>query len=73
MLAASIMQDTFAGEAAGAEVKRRRLEATSTARAGNSSSFVAIEFLSQITNTRMRIRNIRMHTYIYIQNLDLDD
>ena len=41
------------------EAKWRRLEATSTARAGNSSSFVAIEFLSQITNTRMRIRNVR--------------
>ena len=35
-----------------------------------------IEFLSQITNTRMRIRNIRtyvrIYTYIY-ENLDLDD
>ena len=46
------------------EVKRRRLEATSNAQAGNSSRFVAIEFLSQITNTRMRIKNVR--TYIHI-------
>ena len=31
---------------------------------GNSSRFVAIEFLSQITNARTRIRNVR--TYVYI-------
>ena len=67
MLAAGIVQDTFAGEAGegGArEAKWRRLEATSTTWAGNSSRFVAIEFLSQITNTRTRIRNVR--TYVYI-------
>ena len=46
------------------EAKWRRLEATSTTRARNSSRFVAIEFLSQITNARTRIRNVR--TYIYI-------
>ena len=67
ILAAGIVQDTFAGEklekaSAGGEV-----EATSTARAGNSSCFVlAIEFLSQITNTRTRIRNVRTYIYIYI-------
>ena len=43
------------------------LEATSTTRAGNSSRSVAIEFLSQITNTRTRIRNVR--TYIYTHML----
>ena len=42
MLAAGIVQDTFAGEAA----KWRRLEATSTTWVRNSSRFVAIEFLS---------------------------
>ena len=30
-------------------------------RAGNSSRFVAIEFRSQITNTRTRIRNVRTY------------
>ena len=41
--------------------------------------FLALEFLSQNTNTRMLFRNVRMYTYmytytyIYIQNLDLDD
>ena len=66
MLAAGIVQDTFAGEAGEGEreAKWRRLEATSTTRAGKSSRFVAIEFLSQITNTRMRIRNERTYTYI---------
>ena len=34
--------------------------------AGNSSCFVVIEFLSQITNTRMSIRNVRTYIYIYI-------
>ena len=48
------------------EAKWRRLEATSTTWAGNSSRFVAIEFLSQITNTRTRIRNVRTYIYIYI-------
>ena len=46
------------------EEKWRRLEATSTTRSGNSSRFIAIEFLSHITNTRTRIRNVR--TYIHI-------
>ena len=66
MLAAGIVQDTFAGEAGEGEreAKWRRLEATSTTRAGNSSRFVAIEFLSQITNTHMCIRNVRTYTYI---------
>ena len=56
------------------EAKWRRLEATSTTRAGNSSRFVAIEFLSQITNTRTRIRNVRTYVRMYTyENLDLDD
>ena len=29
-----------------------------------SARFLAIEFLSQITNTRTRIRNVRTYTYI---------
>ena len=33
--------------------------------AGNSSRFVAIEFLSQITNTRTRIRNVRTNVRMY--------
>ena len=43
MLAAGIVQDTFAGEA--------------------GEGFVAIEFLSQITNTHTCIRNVR--TYVF--------
>ena len=71
MLDAGIVQDTFAGEAGEGErgSKWRWLEATSTNRAGNSSRFVAIEFLSQITNMRTRIRNV--HTYIYIYNMKI--
>ena len=54
-------------------MKWRRLEATSTTRAGNSSRFVAIEFLSQIiTSARVLETYVRMYTYIY-ENLDLDD
>ena len=71
MLVAGIVQDTFAGDVCWRswrrrvrELKWRRLEATSTTRAGYSSRFVAIEFLSQITNTRMCIRN--MCTYMKI-------
>ena len=66
MLAAGIVQIRLLKklEKRAREAKWRRLEATSTARARNSSRFVAIEFLSQITNTRMRIRNIR--TYVCI-------
>ena len=49
------------------EAKWRRLEATSTTPgAGNSSRFVAIEFLSQITNARTRIRNVRTYVCIHI-------
>ena len=43
------------------EAKWRLLEATSITRAGNSSRFIAIEFLSQITNTRTGIRNVRTY------------
>ena len=42
------------------------VEATSTTQAGNSSRFVAIEFLSQITKARKLIRNVRMYVYIII-------
>ena len=66
MLAAGIVQDVFAGEAGEGEWGGE-METTGGYfyhPAGNSSRFVAIEFLSQITNTRMRIRNVR--TYIYI-------
>ena len=44
------------------EAKWRLLEATSPTWARNSSRLVAIEFLSQITNMRTRIRNVR--TYV---------
>ena len=70
MLAAGIVQDTFAGEAGEGEERGRQVETTGGyfyhTRAGNSSRFVAIEFLSQITNTRTRIRNIRTYVYIHI-------
>ena len=70
MLAAGIVQDTFAGEAGEAGEGERGRQSGDDWRlllppgAGNSSRFVAIEFLSQITNTRTRIRNVR--TYVYI-------
>ena len=71
MLAAGIVQDTSAGEAGKGERGRRSggLEATSTTRAGNSSRSVAIEYLSQITNMRTRIRNVRTYIYIFITYL----
>ena len=47
------------------EAKRRRLEATSTAQAWNSCRFLATEFLSQVTNTRMCIRNVRTYNNAY--------
>ena len=66
-LAAGIVQDSLLEklEKASAEAKWRRLEATSATRIGNSSRFLAIEFLSQITNTRTRIRNVRTLVRIY--------
>ena len=68
MLAASIVQDTFAGEAGegkwGGKVETTGGYFYHPAR--NSSRFVAIEFLSQITNTRTRISNVRTYIYIYI-------
>ena len=67
MLAAGIVEDTFAGKAGEGERGRRSGDdwrLLSTTLAGNSSCFVAIEFLSQITNARTRIRNVR--TYVYI-------
>ena len=67
MLAAGLVQDTFAGEAGEGERGRRSGDEWRLLLppwAGNSSRFVAIEFLSQITNTRTRIRNVR--TYVYI-------
>ena len=70
MLAASIVQDTFAGEAEegewGGEVETTGGEVETTGgyfyhQAGNSSRFVAIEFLSQITNMRTRIIYVRTY------------
>ena len=78
MLAAGIVQDWRSWRSwrrRAREAKWRRPEATSTTPAGNSSRFVAIEFLSQITNARTRISNVRTYVrmyYIY-ENLDLDD
>ena len=69
-LAAGIVQDSLLEKLG--EAKWRRLEATSATRTGNSSRFLAIEFLSQITNTRTRIRNVRTYVRIYYENLDLD-
>ena len=69
MLAAGIVEDTFAGKAGEGERGRRSGDdwrLLSTTLAGNSSRFVAIEFLSQITNARTLIRNIRTYVYIYI-------
>ena len=66
-LAAGIVQDSLLEKASAGGAATR---------IGNSSHFLAIEFLSQITNTRTRIRNVRtyvrVYTYIY-ENLDLDD
>ena len=68
MLAAGIVQGRFAGETGEGEGERRReddwrlllplwLEIL---------PFLALEFLSQNTSMRMRIKNIRKYTYIYI-------
>ena len=35
--------------------------------------FLALQLLSQNTNKCMLFRNVRTYSYIYIQNLDLDD
>ena len=56
-LAAGIVQNSLLA-------KWRRLEATSSTRIGNSSHLLAIEFLSQITNTLTRIRNVRLYVRI---------
>ena len=70
MLAAGIVQDTYAGEAGEGERGRRSEDdwrlLLRTTWAGNFSRFVAIEFLSQITNIRTHIRNIRTYVYIYL-------
>ena len=62
MLAVGRVQDTFAGEAREGVEGGEDETGTSTAQAGNSSRFVAIEYLSQITDTSMRIRHVR--TYV---------
>ena len=77
ILGAGIVQDTFAGKAGegehGGEVETTGGYFYHPAR--NSSRFIAIEFLSQITNTRTRIRDVRTYIriYTYYENLDLDD
>ena len=64
MLAAGV-QDTYAGEAGEGERGKRSGDDWRLLfyQAGNSTCFVAIEFLSQITNMRTRFRNVR--TYIH--------
>ena len=67
MLAAGIVQDTFAGKAGEGEWGRRSGDDWRLLLPPGPEilpRFVAIEFLSQITNTRTRIRNVR--TYVYI-------
>ena len=67
MLAAGIVEDTFAGKAGEGERGWRSGDdwrLLSTTIAGNSSRFIAIEFLSQITNARTRIRNVCIHMKI---------
>ena len=71
MLAAGIVQDRFVGEAVeGKEVKRRLLEATSTATSTGtftsrleSLPFLSSNLIRKTLNAHMRIRN--SHTYIY--------
>ena len=65
MLAAGIVQDTFAGEAGEGERGRRSRDDWRLL-LPPGPDFVAIEFLSQITNTRTCIRNVRTYTYTYI-------
>ena len=66
MLAAGIVQDTFAGEAGEGERGRRRGDDWRLLLPPRPEilRFVAIEFLSQITNTRMRFRNVRTYTLL---------
>ena len=77
MLAAGIVQDTFAGEAGEGEHGRRSGDDWRLLLPPGPEIlpvYVAIEFLSQITNTRMCIRNVCTYIYTYIyENLDLDD
>ena len=66
MLAAGIVQDTLAGKVG--EGEGGEVETTGGYFyhwAGNSSRFVAIEFLSKIANARTRIRNVRTYVYIF--------
>ena len=71
ILAAGIMQDTFTGEAGEGERRRRsgddwRLLLPTWP---GILPVLAIEFLSHITNTRTRIRNVRTYIYIFITYL----
>ena len=82
MLAASIVQNTFAGEA----VENEGGEEETTGgyfycyfhwyfcRSGlKVFRFLALEFNSQNTNARMRIRNRRTYIYIYISSVHKHD
>ena len=68
-LAAGIVQDTFAGEAGeGGGVEEETTGGYFYCYFYRSGwkffRFLALEFLSQKTNTRMRIRNLCTYTYI---------
>ena len=71
-LAAGIVQDIFAGEAGEGEGGEEEMTGGYFYRYFYCSGwkffrFLAMEFLSQNTNTRMHIRNV--HTYIYISKI----
>ena len=67
MLAAGIVQDTFAEEAGECDGGEEETTGGHFYHSGwKFFHFLALEFLSQNTNTRTHIRNIRMYTYIYI-------
>ena len=65
-LAADIVPNVFAGE--GEEGEEETIGGLYHS-GWKFFRYLALEFLSQNTNTRMRIRNIRMYTYIYINTI----
>ena len=69
MLAAGIVLDTFAGEAGVGEGGEEEMTGGYFYRyLYCSGPFLSTEFLSQHTNMRMRIRNVRTYTYIHLEH-----
>ena len=66
-LAAGIVQDMFAREAGEGEGGEEEMTGGYFYRSSwKFFLFLALEYLSQNTNTRMRIRNVGTYTYIHV-------